>query len=330
MSKSSTARHNSKIDYFNFLNETASFVDPYVKQFFEDKFSTTSELKNVLIHQYRFWKPQLRPVQVRLAYELVWGLNRKDTIPWCASVEIKDTGYYCYDDVFDIGKDIKLTLVWGMLISLSHVVAQDLFNNFDSLKVQKVLKELFELDKNNMQWVVLDWQLKSWMNESLYMEKADKYNFWEHALKIWWILWNWSASDIEKLWFIGKKIGTAYIIANDTWDFGKNLEDFRSWKYTFPIIKAFERVTESDEKILISLFWKNVLSGEEISKIRNIMISSSAIYLWKNKAQELCNEWIEQLYDFGDLRARKMLEFATTMIQRNKYYDVLKKNEKTY
>ena len=54
MSKLSTARHNSKIEYFNFLNETASFVDPYVKQFFEDKFSTTSELKNVLIHQYRF------------------------------------------------------------------------------------------------------------------------------------------------------------------------------------------------------------------------------------------------------------------------------------
>jgi len=327
MSKKSEERQSNKLAYFWYLQDTADHVDPYVKNFFETKFSTTTELQTILMNQYRFWKPQLRPAQVRLAYELVWGKNRKDTIPACASVEIKDTGYYCYDDVLDIGKDPKLTLIWGMYIVLSHIIAQDLLHNFNTTQVQQVLKELFELDKNNMQWTIIDWQLRKQANKELYMEKADRYNFWEHVLKIWWVLWGANETEVNKLWYIGKKIGTAYIIANDTWDFGKNLEDFRSWKYTLPIIKAFEETTEKDKNILLSLFGKNILSEKDIYIIREIVVKSHAIDFWKTKAQEFCNEWIEILHDFDDSHARKMLEFATTMTQKNKYYNILKTYE---
>ena len=53
------------------------------------------------------------------------------------------------------------------------------------------------------------------------------------------------------------------------------------------------------------------------------MVRSQAIDFCKNTAQELCNEWIEKLRDFKDSHAKRMLEFSTTMTQKNKYYDVL-------
>lgn len=315
-----------KEKYFNLLKDTANYVDPYVINTFNILFSTSSELKDILIKQYRFWKPQLRPTQVRLAYELVWGTNWKQTIPACASVEIKDTWYYCYDDVLDLGKNQKLTLIWGMLITLSHVVIQDLLVNFNTIQVSKVSHELFELDKNNLEWTMLDWQLKKGINKELYMKKADKYNFREQALKIGWILWNGSQTDVDILGFIWKKIGTAYIIANDTWDFGKNLEDFRSWKYTLPMIKALEETTNTDQKTLLSLFWKNELSEEEIKIIKHIMIKSKSIDICKKTAQEFCDEWIAWLQRFDNSNTKEMLTFATTITQKNKYYDKINDN----
>lgn len=325
MSRKSTERYQIKNKYFNMLQETATVVDPFVKGYIESNFSTTREVKDLLLAKYRFWKPQLRPAQVRLAYELIWASDREKIVPACAAVEIKDTWYYCYDDVIDLKEDIRSTLIWWAFIWLSYAIAQELVVNFSTVQIQRIMQELSALDKNNLQGALIDYKLMKFPDQLLYMEKADKYNFREHALRIWWILWNGSELEIERLWLIWKKFGMAYIIANDTWDFGKNLEDFRTGKYTLPIIRALEMATDSDRQILLSLFWKTILSEEETNKIRLIMVRSKAIDFWKNTAQNLCNEWIEKLCSFNDSHAKKMLEFATTMTQRNKYYDVLKK-----
>lgn len=54
MSHKSRERRSMKEKYFNLLKDTANYVDPYVINTFNILFSTSSELKDILIKQYRF------------------------------------------------------------------------------------------------------------------------------------------------------------------------------------------------------------------------------------------------------------------------------------
>lgn len=325
MSKKSEERHKLMERYFKELKETADFVDPYVKNFIQKRFQVASNVKKMLLSRYRFDKPQLRPAQVRWGYELVGGKKWTQLIPACALVEAKDTGYYCYDDVLDLKGNPDLILLGGIFLSISYAMVGDLIFSNSKKVIQKVLEEIFRLDEDNSQAAFIDLRMDK-INESLYMKKAMGYNFWEHALKIGGILGHGTNQEIANLEHIGEKIGTAYIIANDTWDFGKELEDFRVGKYTLPIIYAFKNTGGKDKELIKMLFGKNHLTKTEIDAVRRIMVKSGAIDYGKQRAQELCDDGIRILKEnFSDSNAKKMLEFSTTMTQKNRYYDVLKK-----
>lgn len=123
---------------------------------------------------------------------------------------------------------------------------------------------------------------------------------------------------------IGKDIGIAYTIANDTCDFGKsNLEDFAAGRYTLPVIFAMHNVSEAARKKLNKLIEKGELTGTEKEVVRRIIVQSGAIDYGKKKAWEFCEKALGILKDFPSSDAKEMLEFSTTMTQRNKYYDVL-------
>lgn len=327
MSKDSTNRYKIKEQYFDYLRQTASFVDPYVKNFFEKQCLASDEIKAILLSSYRFGQPQLRPAQVRMWYEIVWWKDWwKKILPACSAVEIKDTGYYFYDDVFDKKQPLSWTMFGWLFIWLSHVVAQNLLNNFDKLTSKKVFKELLALDTNNLDWALADIALHKERNENIYSRKVEKYNFQEHALKIWAILWKGTDQQVEALWEIGENIGKAYLIANDTRDFWKELEDFRSGKYTLPIQHLFENVDNEQKNILLNYFWKEELTSEEIWFIRSLAVDSGTIEYWKKIAKALCEKWINVLAMFSQSHAKQMLEFSTTMTQRNKYYSKLHLN----
>lgn len=322
MSKNTRERHRRKVEYFETLKDTAKAVDPYVRKFIQNMFQTNPELSDLLFLRYRFGKPQLRPTQVRFAYELVGGEDWKKSIPACAAVEAKDTGYYCFDEVLDSGANPNLILLGGVFSSISYAMINDLFLTYSPMQVQQVLQEISSLDINNAQAAIIDLNLET-PNRELYMQKARGYNFWEQALKIGGILGGASEIDISRLGQAGQKIGMAHIIANDTWDFGKSLEDFRAGKYTLPIIWAFENTTSEDKQTLESLLGREDITEEQTNIVRGIMVRSGSIEYGKSKAKELCDEGIKLLSYFPNTHSIKMLEFATTWTQRNRYYKCL-------
>ena len=324
MSKTTENRHKMKLEYFGVLKDTADKVDPYILDYIENNTKNSPKLKQSIIQRYRFGKPQLRPAQVRLAYEIVGGKNWEEIIPACAAVEVKDTGYYCYDDVFDLGKDISLTLLGGTLISMSYAMMNDLAKNGSSKMLKEVIDEFWKLDLNNVQGAMIDLRLKE-PNEQMYLEKAKKYNFWEHALKIGAILGGGNSKQVENLGIIGRNIGIAYIITNDAWDFGKDLEDFRNGKYTMPVIYALEKAEGEDKIVLNSLMNKKRLIEEEKNRIREIIVKKGVIEYSKKRANEFCDVARKGLEAFPDCKAKDMIDFSMTMTQRNKYYDFLKK-----
>lgn len=322
MSKKSKERYQARTEYFRYLKETAEAVDIYVRQFIQSKYGAHPKLSQKLMERYKFGKPQLRPAQVRMAYELVEGNDWKKTIPACASVEAKDTGYYCYDDVLDSGANPDLILAGGIFSSLSYRMLSDLNPNFSPDSIRKTLEELAELDSDNANAVLIDSNLKQ-PDVEKYLQKARGYNFWERALRIGATLGNANDEEIEAIGLAGRNIGIGYIIANDTWDFGKDLEDFRAGKYTLPNMVALREVAEKDKQILENLFGQKILSLEQVEEVRRIVVQNGVIEKGKKFAQEYCQRGLEVLARFPDSKAKRMIEFATTMTQRNKFYELL-------
>ena len=324
MSKLSNEKFKLKNEYFDYLKDTALKVDPYVK-YSISHFSDT-DLEKVLISRYRFGKPQLRPAQVRLSYELFGGDNWEKIIPACASVEVKDTGYYCLDEFFDKTPNKELALLQGIFSSLSYSMIFDLADSFNYDQINQVLCELTNLDLKNAKAAAIEKKLKQ-PNEKLYFKKVEGYNFWETPLRIGAILANAPQKDINLIGESGKQIGMGYIIANDTWDFGKELEDFRSGKYTLPIAHLFENINADSKKKLSELFGKPKLSKEEEDFIRLNCVHTGTIEYGKKLAQSYCDKGLELLNLLGGGKAKRLLQFATTMTQKNAFYDSLKKFE---
>ena len=126
MSKNSEVRHKLKIRYFGRLEETSFFVDPYVDNFINSYLDISDEMKLKVLERYRFKKPKLRPAQVRFAYELAGGQDWEKVIPLCGAIELKDTSYYCADDVFDKNENSRTMYIIGNLLS---VIANSIFKN---------------------------------------------------------------------------------------------------------------------------------------------------------------------------------------------------------
>ena len=208
---------------------------------------------------------------------------------------------------------------------MSYGIISELDNSFSAEQIKGVLRELYTLDELCGQGFLIE---QNGMNdEEEYLKKVYGYNFWEQALRIGCILGKGSEKDIKTLGEIGKNIGMGYIIANDTWDFAKDLEDFRAGKYTLPIIYAMQNIKYQDKNTLEFLIGQNDLSEEEKDKVRKIIVRNRVIEYGKSRANELCEIALDLLKNFPDSKAKRMIEFSTTMTQKNKYYNFLKKYE---
>ena len=185
MSKQSEARYKLKVKYFEKLKETSFVVDPYVENFINSHLDLSDEIKTKMLERYRFKKPKLRPAQVRFACELAGGQCWKKVIPLCGAIELKDTSYYCADDVFDKNKNSKMIYIIGNLLSvMANLMVSEIEQVINSKeKFNKIYKALFALDSQIYQGFYIDEHMRG-TDESYYMKKAYAYNYWEHILKM--------------------------------------------------------------------------------------------------------------------------------------------------
>jgi geranylgeranyl pyrophosphate synthase len=316
---------NIKQRYFGYSRETAKLVDQYVASFLDNHFTLYPQVIELLRRRYRFEKAQLRPAVVRLAFELVGGRDWQTIIPACAAVEVRETGYYCLDDIIDQEGEHELMLLGTGFHAVSSGMINEIARCTEFDDFLCVLDELFKLDEHVLQGAIIDLNMKN-TDENYYMLKVQGYSFWEHILKIGGILGLGSDQEIELLGKIGKNIGMAHTIANDFWDFGKELEDFRQLKATLPILYAFKNTTGKDHSVLEQLYGKKELSAEEIETVRRIIVQSGTINYGNQYVKSLCDEAIRWLQDgFATCNARELLIFSTTYPQKNKYLDLLEK-----
>jgi len=311
MSQKSRNRYLLKEDYFNYLKETAELVDPYVRKSIENFFKDDPDIKDTLTKRYRFGLAQLRPASVRLAYEIAGGKNWKKIVHACAAIEVRDTAYYCYDDVADKGCSTELFLFANTYLSLSNKMIGETKNH-------KAINTLFSLDEKIIKGGFIEKKNRPFESECI--KRATLFNFWEEAFKLGAILAGADNETIERLGVIGKNIGIAYILANDAWDFGKeDLEDFQNGKYTIPI--SFAMTNSKNYSFLEEMFGKKEkFSEDEKNKIRKLMIECGAIKYGQDRAWEYFEIAMCSLRNFPESKTRDLIEFSGTIIWTNKYF----------
>lgn len=126
-------------------------------------------------------------------------------------------------------------------------------------------------------------------------------------------------SDIYALY--GKNLGLAFQIIDDVLDItqssqtlGKpSLNDFKEGKTTLPYLYMYEKLSPSDQQVLLSLFQKT-LNENEASWIKEKMNETNAINLSINDARRLGLEALEAIKDEEDVGLASIIK---EMIERN-------------
>ena len=126
-------------------------------------------------------------------------------------------------------------------------------------------------------------------------------------------------SDIYALY--GKNLGLAFQIIDDVLDItqtsqtlGKpSLNDFKEGKTTLPYLYMYEKLSQSDQQILLSLFQKTLNQNEEMW-IKEKMNETNAINLSINDARRLGLEALEAIKDEEDVGLASIIK---EMIERN-------------
>lgn len=322
MSHKSREKYETQTKYFEYLAETSKLTDKYILDFILNRFKISEDFKLKLIEKHRF-KPQLRSSLPRLAYEIEGGKNWQKFAPVFAAFQTKDDAFYCFDKILDKNSGSQEILFGGTLFGISSHMILEISSIITKDMLKKIHEQILLLGENSVQAAWLDSNMFQ-TDMNYYLSKAEGYNFWENALATGSILAH--GKNTQLLAEIGKYIGTAYIITNDTYDIAKELEDFRQGKYTLPNIYALENANPEDKTTLNALLGKNDLKDEEKETIRKIMTGSGAISYGKTEAWKLCQKAIQLLENnFPESEVRNLLVFSTTYTQKNKYYTFLEK-----
>jgi octaprenyl-diphosphate synthase len=119
---------------------------------------------------------------------------------------------------------------------------------------------------------------------------------------------------VEKMRLFGEKVGIAFQLKDDTFDFGtddvgKPLGiDIKEKKVTLPLIYALNNAEKSERKRIINLVKNHQDDPKKIQQIIDFVNSKNGVHYAYEKMQEYQKQAFDILYQFEESDARTGLE----------------------
>ncbi len=326
--------------YFDYMKETSNFVDKIIREEI-NKYKDLSNLETLLekaFHNRLSSKertiPKLRSLALRLAYEIVGGKEWEKIAPACAAVELLDTSHYVCDDIFDTviedeTKRNNLIIISHILYSLGQKLLYSLQRDFLQEKILKVIKESNRLHINIHKGFYSENFILGKISMKHIWERTKNYTFWDSLMLIGGILGGGNKEQLNSLKMFGENIGIAYTLANDACDFGKNCEDIKKGKITFPVYFALKNAEENDLLLISKKLGKWDCPKEELREIILAVIRSGAINYTRELATYYANKAITYLDIFEDSKIKTLLIYTTRIVHHNKWYSKLENLSKS-
>jgi octaprenyl-diphosphate synthase len=276
---------------------------------------------------------QMRPMFVFFCAKLC-GEVSPSTYEAATFVELMHTGSLVHDDVVDDANErrgfFSVNALWKNKISV--LVGDYLLSRGPYLAMQNKEYKIFTLMTEAMEAII--------EGELLQLEKARRLDIDESVYYD--IIKGKTASLIaaacasgtssvtkdenliEKARLFGEKIGMAFQIKDDLFDYGtddvgKPLGiDIKEKKMTLPLIYALDKATRQEKKKIINIIKKNNNKPDKVLEVINFVKKKGGLQYAKEVMYRFRTEAFEVLNDFPDSEAKNALKDLVVFVTERK------------
>ena len=295
---------------------------------FEEKFKASMHSDAPLLDRITHYivkrkGKQIRPMFVFFAAKLCGGIL-ESTHRGAALVELLHTATLVHDDVVDNAYErrgfFSINALWKNKIAVlvgDYLLAKGLLlsvNNNEFRLLQIVSEAVKQMSEGEL--LQIEKVRKMDISESLYFDVIRQ----KTASLIASCCACGAASagadeeTIEKMRLFGEKVGIAFQIKDDTFDFGTDNVgkplgiDIKEKKVTLPLIYALNRADRSEKKRIINLVKNHQEDPKKIAEIIDFVNAKEGVHYANQKMLEYQQEAFDILYTFEAGEARTGLE----------------------
>lgn len=296
---------------------------------FEKKFRASMQTKVPLLDKIMYYivqrkGKQMRPMFVYFAAKLVGGIEEA-THRGAALVELLHTATLIHDDVVDDAYErrsvFSVNALWknkiavlvgdylfsrGMLLSVEN-------GDFELLRI--VSRAVKEMSEGELLQVERSRRLN--LDESVYYEiiRQKTASLIASACAIGCASVTDDKETQKLVWDLGEKIGIAFQIRDDLFDFGADTKigkptgiDIKEKKLTLPLIYAINHASKKDQRYLINTIKKHHNNKKKVKGVIDYVWQSGGIEYATDAMQQYRNEAMNLLKKFPKNEGRKGLE----------------------
>ena len=309
-------------------------LNTFEKKFTESVKSQTPLLDRIMKYIIKRKGKQLRPMFVFLSAKLHGPIN-ESTYRAAALVELLHTATLVHDDVVDeslerrgffsvnaIWKNKIAVLVGDYLLSKGLLLSTD-NNDFEHLRIlseavkQMSEGELLQIEKaRNLN-----------LKEDIYFEiiRNKTASLLSSACSVG--AWSTSKDAVigNKMKLFGEKVGIAFQIKDDLFDYGKEDigkptgNDIKEKKLTLPLIYTLNNISNSKKRELIYIIKNENKNTEKVRYVIDTVVETGGITYAAEKMNFYRDEALSILHEFEDNEVRKALEELVRYTTDRKY-----------
>lgn len=309
-------------------------LNTFEKKFTESVKSQTPLLDRIMKYIIKRKGKQLRPMFVFLSAKLHGPIN-ESTYRAAALVELLHTATLVHDDVVDeslerrgffsvnaIWKNKIAVLVGDYLLSKGLLLSTD-NNDFEHLRIlSEAVKlmsegELLQIEKaRNLN-----------LKEDIYFEiiRNKTASLLSSACSVG--AWSTSKDAVigNKMKLFGEKVGIAFQIKDDLFDYGKEDigkptgNDIKEKKLTLPLIYTLNNISNSKKRELIYIIKNENKNTEKVRYVIDTVVETGGITYAAEKMNFYRDEALSILHEFEDNEVRKALEELVRYTTDRKY-----------
>ena len=298
-------------------------LNTFEKKFSEAVKSQTMLLDRIMKYIIKRKGKQLRPMFVFLSAKLHGEIN-ESTYRAAALVELLHTATLVHDDVVDESFErrgfFSINAIWKNKIAVlvgDYLLSKGLLlsttnNDFEHLHIlseavkQMSEGELLQIEKSR----------KLNLKEDIYFEiiRNKTASLLSSACAVGAYSTSKDMAICEKMKLFGEKVGIAFQIKDDLFDYGKEDigkptgNDIKEKKLTLPLIYTLNKVDASKRRALIYIIkYENTVPGK-VKYVIDTVVAAGGITYATEKMNQYRDEALEILHSFPESDVRKALE----------------------
>ncbi len=309
------------------INRIKQPIEKEIDEFevkFKDSMKSNVPLLNRIMHYIVKRKgKQVRPMFVFFAAKLC-GKITEATHRGAALVELLHTATLVHDDVVDNAYErrgfFSINALWKNKIAVlvgDYLLAKGLLlsvNNTDFLLLKIVSEAVQQMSEGEL--LQIEKVRRMDISEELYFHviRQKTASLIASCCASGAASAGANATAIEKMRLFGEKVGIAFQIKDDTFDFGVDDVgkpigiDIKEKKVTLPLIYALNKAEKSEKKRIINLVKNHQDKSEKIQAIIDFVNEKNGVSYANQKMVQYQHEAFEILADFPDSDAKKGLQ----------------------